>query len=1005
MLHELRLCRASALLLVVVALFSCLAPVLGARPDTGADAVRPEQSGLTTIPPPEKQLDMGSPMAPEPGGVTMVLPEAQIQEKGGPVPNDSQLELNVGAPGDLKQQNGPSTAGNRETLDLNEGQSGEPKPDAVWTIWINASCGGSAANLTLEIEGIGPIQTPYIAQWPEGTNITVNATPLSQSRGSCGQCTFHQWADGDTNSSKTLLVMGPNDMTAQFLDYYRVTRDTDPIGLTIDWNGVEHVTPYVSLERPGTYAAVATTPQQGPSPSERLIFLYWSDGLTTPARTVDVVDDCVNLTAFYGIDYMITISTEPQGLLVAYNSSPFAPAPVTFWAGNGTTSMLLTLSPQPPSPVDTRYRFDRWIGGPTTWGWNVTINGSQTYVARFITQYLITIASNVPGPMVGSDMPGCDVQMPAPLHCWVDKDSSPILIILTPQTFGGCRYVFIQWSDGDLRLVRPIGPVTGPATYVAIYSGQCKLTLQDTCTGNPPITDWIDVGTDVQLAGNSSTNLPPRTRYRFEMWIGDGPGNYTGSDPNGTITILGSITETSVCYLDFLVTVDTSPTGIDYDVDDSPHNGLSQFWWTNQSKHWLNLTVLDYDIGYVRYTFTHWSDGSTSSHHEVLIDTPEDFIAYYDIIQYKLTLSPLVIGDIRCVEHADCWYDSGEIATARVTSPWFDGGGSRYDFAQWSGDASGTDTSATLLMDAPKTAIAGWNVSFHLTVISLYGTPLCSNADCWYLSGTTATVTLVNPVVTGTGTRQMFTGWSVDASGMTIPLMLTMTAPKTVEASWVPQFLVIVISDCASMTDCGSPTGAGWYDGGTDATVSLSNVVNVDTGTHYVFIGWSGDASGTVNQTTVRVDGPLTITASWTTQFRLVVKSDCGGSVDCETPSGTDWYNDGSIASLTVDATFTDSSGTVWDFGGWTGDADGKNLAVTLTMDSPKTVTATWVARMPAQPTLPFVALAIAVPLILAAVLLSYWYFKRVKHGEVRKKAGEEDKEVESPTHEGGGKT
>ena len=110
MLHELRLCRAGALLLVVVALFSYLAPVLGARPGTGADAALPEQSGLTTLPPPETQLDMGSPMAPEPGGVTMVLPEAQIQEKGGPVPDYSQLELNVGAPGDVKEQKGPSEA-------------------------------------------------------------------------------------------------------------------------------------------------------------------------------------------------------------------------------------------------------------------------------------------------------------------------------------------------------------------------------------------------------------------------------------------------------------------------------------------------------------------------------------------------------------------------------------------------------------------------------------------------------------------------------------------------------------------------------------------------------------------------------------------------------------------------------------------------------------------------------------------------------------------------------
>jgi hypothetical protein len=110
MLQELRRCRAGALLLVVVALFSCLAPVLGARPDTGAGAVRPGRSGLTTIPPPETQPDMGPPMAPDPGGVTMALPEAQIREKGGPVPDDAQLELSAGAQGDLKEQNGASGA-------------------------------------------------------------------------------------------------------------------------------------------------------------------------------------------------------------------------------------------------------------------------------------------------------------------------------------------------------------------------------------------------------------------------------------------------------------------------------------------------------------------------------------------------------------------------------------------------------------------------------------------------------------------------------------------------------------------------------------------------------------------------------------------------------------------------------------------------------------------------------------------------------------------------------
>jgi hypothetical protein len=48
--------------------------------------------------------------------------------------------------------------------------------------------------------------------------------------------------------------------------------------------------------------------------------------------------------------------------------------------------------------------------------------------------------------------------------CWADANSSPSLIILTPQGTAGSQYVFQQWSDSDLRQIRPIGPVTGPAT-------------------------------------------------------------------------------------------------------------------------------------------------------------------------------------------------------------------------------------------------------------------------------------------------------------------------------------------------------------------------------------------------------------------------------------------------------------------------------------------------------------------------------------------------------------
>jgi hypothetical protein len=295
-----------------------------------------------------------------------------------------------------------------------------------------------------------------------------------------------------------------------------------------------------------------------------------------------------------------------------------------------------------------------------------------------------------------------------------------------------------------------------------------------------------------------------------------------------------------------------------------------------------------------------------------------------------------------------------------------------------------------------------------LTVLSLYGNPQCSNADCWYLNGTTASVTLEDPFVISTDTRQKFIGWGMDASGTSNPLVLTMNAAKEVSAAWEPQFLLTIVSECSSITNCGSPTGAGWYDEGSEATVAISETVSVNGGTRCIFTEWSGGASGTDDQVTVTMDTPLTVTANWAVQFRLTVSSDCGGSAECEEPAGEGWYNNQSVASLTVNSTFTDSYGTVWDFNGWTGDASGRDLHVAVLMDSPKAVTATWVEQTPSQQPSPFptalvVIAAILLAVILTALLLFYLHRKRAREEESGRKAGRADKKIVPPTNPRGG--
>ncbi len=752
----------------------------------------------------------------------------------------------------------------------------------TYPFWLNSTCGGSPSTMWLLINDILPVQTPYTARAAPGSTISVKAQPPTQQAGFCKQCTFVQWGDGTTTQPKTIDVTGPFSLEAQFSDKYRVQLDTSPTLLTITWKGISHTAMYSTYETPGTYTADAPSPQNGAIPEEHYVFVDWSDGITTRTRNVVVGTTCLNLTANFGLEYKITIQTIPGGLDVGFDTTPLASAPVTFWSASGVQHMLLTSSPQPPSPVDTRYRFDRWIGGPTTWGWNVTIPGVNTYTANFITQYLIQIRANIqsPGPTVGSDIPlntpPCDVQTPAPLRCWADANSPPILMMQTPQTSAGSRYVFLQWSDGDLRQNRPIGPITGPATYISMWSAEYYLTMvldSNTCLGSvTPTSDWHVKGDPVNIDWVPPTGVPAGEQYRFWRWVGSGLGNYTGGSQSASVTMNDAITETAYCHHEFQITLDTSPIALNYVIGgpggDVMANGLRTLWWEFMSVHWFNVTQTTQGTTTTQYVFLDWSGNPNPNHPAFTVSFSTSFTAYFQT-QYKITLgqipaSPAGLGGLTC-SNPDCWYDEGASATVSITSPWPVGAQyTRYVFLQWSGDASGTLFSYTFsTMNAPKTATANWATWYKITVTSLHGNPTCSNTDCWYQSGTPASISLTDPFAGAAHTQYVFTGWAGDdGTGTANPFTIPMGKSMNVTANWKTQYELTITSDCGG-TPCGSPQGEGWYDAGDDADVSVTTPATVGSKT-YDFAAWTGDLTVNINPAQITMDAPKSVTATWT---------------------------------------------------------------------------------------------------------------------------------------------
>jgi len=79
------------------------------------------------------------------------------------------------------------------------------------------------------------------------------------------------------------------------------------------------------------------------------------------------------------------------------------------------------------------------------------------------------------------------------------------------------------------------------------------------------------------------------------------------------------------------------------------------------------------------------------------------------------------------------WYASGSPATATVPATVPVSSGSRRIFAGWSGDASGSSPTASILMDGPKVAIASWKLQYNLQINTPYGTALTAG---WYDAGT-----------------------------------------------------------------------------------------------------------------------------------------------------------------------------------------------------------------------------------------------------------------------------
>jgi len=580
-----------------------------------------------------------------------------------------------------------------------------------------------------------------------------------------------------------------------------------------------------------------------------------------------------SITWTWKTQYYLTVSS-------AYGS----PTPSSGWFDSGTHVNASVTSPY-PGVTGVRYVCTGWSGtgslpsSGTGSSVAFTITAPSSITWTWKTQYQVIFDQTG----VGSDFTGAVVtidgvnytgsQLPTTPPFWWDYSSSHTFSFASPLTVnGGKQYVWSSTS-GLSSLRSGTLNVTASGNVIGNYIVQNRITFDQTGVGSDFTGAVVTIdGTNYtrsQLPVLFSWNLNTVHTFAFQSPLIVNAGEkYVWTSTTGLSNVQsGSINVTT--YGNIIGNYKTQY----YLTVSSPYGTTDgQGWYDSGTGAYASVTPLTVSgASGTQYVFDHWSgdaSGSTSPSNAIAMSGPKTATAVWKT-QYYLTVSspydpPTVSG----------WFDSGTLINASVISPFPGPTGTQYVCTGWTGTgsvpSSGSGASVSFTITAPSSITWLWNIQYYLTVSSSYNTPTPSSG--WFDSGTLINASVISPFPGPTGTQYVCTGWtgtgSVPSSGSGASVSFTITAPSNITWIWKTQYYLTLATNPSGVN---SPSGAGWYDAGTNATISTTAFVDIVPGSsRYRFNGWTTTDMTEISllsPTKVRMDKAKTVTANYVTQY------------------------------------------------------------------------------------------------------------------------------------------
>jgi len=254
------------------------------------------------------------------------------------------------------------------------------------------------------------------------------------------------------------------------------------------------------------------------------------------------------------------------------------------------------------------------------------------------------------------------------------------------------------------------------------------------------------------------------------------------------------------------------------------------------------------------YTFTGWSGdlSGTTNPTTILMNSDKSVTAIF-ALTYNLTTSVEGSGSVTPNTSNPHASGSAVLVTAVPDSGWA--------FSSWSGDLLGNTSPATITMNDNKSVTATFTQDVYTLTTSVEGSgAVFTNTSNPHASGSAVLVTAV-PATGWAFIGWTFIGWSGNLSGSTNPTTITMNDNKSVIATFT--------QDVYTLTTTVAPAGA--ITAGCTISTNTSNpqasgstvLVTAVSAAGWIFFSWSGDLSGSTNPTTILMNMPKSITATF----------------------------------------------------------------------------------------------------------------------------------------------